>query len=446
MPRRTKDITTPFSAYNRRETTAFDEELALVGRGMPCGEYLRRFWQPVALSSELADLPVAVRIMGEDLVAFRDGDGRVGLLERYCSHRNTSLEYGKIERRGLRCCYHGWHYDIDGRILDTPGEPEESRLKERFCHGAYPTLEYKGIVFAYMGPPELRPEFPIYDLFERPHNRLRPDKEFSPCNWLQVRENETDPIHITFLHHRLFGTQFTAVLDDIPTLEWRETPVGMMYITVRRWENMLWARSNDMILPNIARVSGVEDAKGEVLFDRRGGVTNWAVPVDDTGCLTIGWWDDDEDVGRDGMNGYLDRMKRAGDRGLDPAGNMDTQTGRRSYAERQRAPGDWDAWVSQGPITPHRREHLGTTDVGVVMYRKLLRRGIRAVQAGRDPKGVVRKAKGVIPTFGHNTVKPIPPAPTPETERELRLVFGREITAQIFSGELRRQTRAMAAE
>src|SRR5690606_27475866 len=126
-----------------------------------CGEYLRRFWQPIALSSELKDLPVRRRVMGEDLVVFRDLGGRVGVLELHCCHRNASLEFGKICDRGIRCAYHGWQYDVDGTLLDTPGEPAHSQIKHKLCQGAYPTHEFEGLVFVYMGPPDLRPEFPF---------------------------------------------------------------------------------------------------------------------------------------------------------------------------------------------------------------------------------------------------------------------------------------------
>ena len=138
------------------------------GPDTPAGEWFRRFWQPVAVSEELIDLPKAIRILDEELVIFRDRSGQVGLLELRCSHRGTSLEFGQIEERGIRCCYHAWYYDVDGKILDTPGEPADSTLKTRLYHGAYPTLEYKGLVFAYMGPPEKRPVFPIYDTFDLP--------------------------------------------------------------------------------------------------------------------------------------------------------------------------------------------------------------------------------------------------------------------------------------
>ena len=154
-------LSEPYSAYLRGPLPQEDVELTHVEAGSKCGEYLRRYWQPVALSSELGELPMKVRMFGEDLVLFRTRSGHVGLLELHCSHRGTSLEFGLCEENGLRCCYHGWLYGVDGRVLQTPGDPPESRLRFTVCHGAYPALEYKGLVFGYFGPPEKKPEFPV---------------------------------------------------------------------------------------------------------------------------------------------------------------------------------------------------------------------------------------------------------------------------------------------
>ena len=146
------EIRQPYGGYHRRDVLPEDAELTHVGPGTPCGEYMRRFWWPVCLSEQVTELPHAIRILGEDLVAFRDRSNRVGVLHRHCSHRGTSLEYGIPSHRGIRCCYHDWLFDVDGRILETPGEPADSRLKDSFVHGAYPALEYHGLVFAYLGP------------------------------------------------------------------------------------------------------------------------------------------------------------------------------------------------------------------------------------------------------------------------------------------------------
>ena len=129
-------IASPYSGYFLRDVPAEDAELTHVGPGTPCGELMRRYWHPVALSSDVTDLPLAARILGEDLVVFRDGSNRVGVLHRHCSHRGTSLEYGIPSEKGIRCCYHGWLFDVDGRILETPGEPPDSKLKDSFVHGA----------------------------------------------------------------------------------------------------------------------------------------------------------------------------------------------------------------------------------------------------------------------------------------------------------------------
>ena len=141
-------LKTRYGAYLHRDVPEEDAELTHVGPGTPCGEYMRRFWQPICFSDELKDLPLRVKILDEELVTFRDQRGNVGLLELHCPHRGTSLEFGLIETRGIRCCYHGWLFDTDGTIIETPGEPADSTLKDRLCHGSYPTHEQGGIVFA----------------------------------------------------------------------------------------------------------------------------------------------------------------------------------------------------------------------------------------------------------------------------------------------------------
>jgi nitrite reductase/ring-hydroxylating ferredoxin subunit len=427
----------PYSAYLRRPAEAEDAELTHVGRGTPCGEYLRRFWQPVALSADLKDLPVRIRVMGEDLVLFRDGDGRVGLLELHCCHRRAALEFGKICQRGIRCAYHGWQFDVDGRILDTPGEPANSRIKDILYQGAYPVREFEGLVFAYLGPPDRRPDFPIYDLYRKPGTTLLPWKSHTPCNWLQIRENEMDPMHITFLHTRLFGVQFGDVFHPVPTLEFLETPVGMLYISTRRWKNdKVYVRSNDMILPNIARVAGIEDAEGdqEIIFDRRGGGTNWVVPIDNENSWTIGWNDEESLVGLPGLDAYMDRFKRAGERATGP---FDVgQTGDPPYEQRQRRPGDWDVWVSQGPISRHAEENRAHSDRGVVMYRALLRRAIRALADGGAPAAASVAGGQVIRTYSHNSVLHLPEASDPAIDALNRMAQARALTNRILAGEV----------
>ena len=197
MTTRAPFLTSPYGGYLHNEVPKEDEELTHVGPGTPGGEYLRRFWHPVVRSDALQDLPVRVRILGEDLVVFRDKSGRVGLLELHCPHRGTSLEFGLICETGIRCCYHFWRFDVDGRILETPGEPADSTLKDRLYHGAYPIREYNGLVFAYMGPAEKMPALPLLDAFDTPGCRMVPTvPHIFDCHWVQCQENVMDLAHL----------------------------------------------------------------------------------------------------------------------------------------------------------------------------------------------------------------------------------------------------------
>jgi len=267
-----------------------DEELTRVGPGTAGGEYLRRFWQPILLSHELKDLPRRIRILGEELVAFRDKSGAAGLLEPYCAHRGVSLEYGLIAEKGIRCCYHGWCFDVDGTILETPGEPPDSTLKKRLYQGAYPLHEYGGIVFAYMGPPELKPDFPILDTFDLPGYQLVPQPGYVwPCNWVQVKENSMDPAHLAFLHTLPGSEGFTEDLADLGVWDYVETSSGMVYVDTRRQGDQVWVRVADFIPPNIHQFPPNADPMAKRKRISRPTATRWAVPIDDHHTMQIGF-------------------------------------------------------------------------------------------------------------------------------------------------------------
>jgi phenylpropionate dioxygenase-like ring-hydroxylating dioxygenase large terminal subunit len=206
----------------------------------------------------------------------------------HCPHRGASLEFGLIDANGIRCCYHGWQFAADGTILETPGEPAHSTLKDRLYHGAYPIQEYSGVVFAYMGPPDRQPPFPVYDSFVRPGYRLMPGQKYSyPCNWLQIMENAMDPAHTAFLHTIVSGAQFTAEFGVLPELEFVETPVGMMYIGTRRVEHNIWVRMVEAVLPNLQQVGPIwEDGQREHAFSGPM-MSRWIVPIDDTNTMFI---------------------------------------------------------------------------------------------------------------------------------------------------------------
>lgn len=420
MATRVPFLHTAYSAYHHRERPQEDEELIHVGPGTPCGEYLRRFWQPIITSEELQDLPRRLRILGEDLVAFRDKSGAVGILELHCPHRGTSLEYGLIAEKGIRCCYHAWCMDVDGKILDTPGEPADSTLKERLYHGGYPVHEYGGLVFAYMGPPDKQPAFLILDTFNLPGYQLVAVPGYTwPCNWLQVKENSMDPAHLAFLHTLPGSEGFTSDFEELGEWDYMETPAGMVYIDTRRQGDKIWVRVADFIPPNIHQFPPNADPMAKRTAVNRPTATRWAVPLDATHTMQIGF-------------------NRAPE-GQEPRRSAGFgQDGNRPYEARQHVPGDYDAQVSiHGGIARHGLEHLASTDRGITMLRNMLRQGIRAVCNGADPQYMSRQDGQVMPTYCHDrVVSGILPAPTPEEDRQILREIARKVVEEkiVISG------------
>jgi phenylpropionate dioxygenase-like ring-hydroxylating dioxygenase large terminal subunit len=416
-------LRTRYSGYLHREVPEEDTELAHVGPDTPCGEYMRRYWQPICFSDELRDLPQRVKVLGEELVVFRDRSGAVGLLELHCPHRGTSLEYGLIDAKGIRCCYHGWLFAPDGAILETPGEPADSTLKDRLCHGAYPTHEHSGIVFAYMGLPDRQPPFPVYDSFVRPGYRLMPgQKYFYPCNWLQIMENVMDPVHTAFLHTIVSGAQFTEEFGVLPELEYVETPVGMISVATRRVGHNIWVRMVEAVLPNLQQVCSIwEDGRWE-RGSRGPFVSRWIVPVDDTNTMLIEFR-------------HISETK-----GITPAWWADRtsmvpgQLAAESYEAGQRQPGDYEAQVSQRPIAIHGLEHLGATDRGLTMFRGLTRRGIRAVEAAQRPVSLSRGVGAIIRTYCNDAVLYMPPDADPAIDRQRMRETGRHLADDYLRG------------
>jgi phenylpropionate dioxygenase-like ring-hydroxylating dioxygenase large terminal subunit len=406
-----------YSAYHHRQIPQEDTELTHVGPETLCGEYMRRFWQPICYADDLRDLPLKLRILGEDLVAFRDGSGEVGLVELHCPHRGTSLEFGLVGAKGIRCCYHGWLFACDGAILETPGEPPESTLKDRLFHGAYPIHEVHGIVFAYLGSPEAIPVFPTYESFMRPGYRMIPgQKYFYPCNWLQILENAMDPVHTAFLHTIVSGAVFTDEFGVLPELEFVETPVGMIYIATRRVGDNIWARMVENVLPNLQQVAPIwETGHKEHPFSGPM-MSRWIVPLDDTNTMLIEFRHVSETEGIVTPDWWADRSIM-----------LPGQLGAETYEESQRRPGDFEAQVSQRPVAVHGLEHLGTTDRGITLFRNQIRRGIRAVKAGADPVGLLRDGGAVIPTYCNDTVVRVPPAKTAELDKKLLRETGRRL-------------------
>ncbi len=408
----------PFSGYYNRPSHDEDTFLTDVSPDTPCGEYLRRYWHPFMLASELAELPVPVRLLGEDLVVFRDGSGELGLLHRHCIHRGTSLEFGIIADHGIRCCYHGWHFAVDGTILDTPGEPPNVRIRDRHCQGAYQIREAWGLLFAYMGPPEETPPLPVYDSFSHPDdNHLVPFNMRLPCSWLQIIENGADPIHNAFLHAIVSGEQFSPAFKVLPQLDFPETPIGYLSMATRKVGDFVFVRASDMILPNVGQFPSGANLVQEESFGVRPYLTRWAVPLDNENSLYIGVAHLNSYNNPDGQL----RPEQYGEELIPFIG----QTGDRPYRERQREPGDYDAVVSQGRIANRRAEHLGTTDKGVVLIRRLLAHAVKAVNAGDAPaQPHYVQSYCVSRTYVHESVVRLPAADVLD-DSEALAEFGR---------------------
>ena len=386
--------------------------LTRTGPGTPCGEFLRRYWQPVALSQELSQggAPLPVRLLGEGLVLFRDDEGRPGLLGLHCSHRGADLSYGRVEDGGLRCIYHGWLYDIRGNCLEQPGEPAGRDSNKTIRHPAYPCKEIAGIIFAYFGPGD-PPLFPNYEAFAAPESHLFARKFLQECNYLQATEGNIDPVHQSFLHRqlrddengpaRVLGTggtdlsNLTLYREDIcPRIEVEQAEFGLRIFAIRDsvpslGQNKRWIKILNFVMPNLCFVPGEMGKDGYNI--------NWHVPIDDTRhwkwmiTFSRGEPIDKESFERKyraeitsdyrpvrGKNNrYLQDREQMRDRWYSGLG---------SYFPAH------DVWAtdSQGPIQDRTREHLGYTDRVIVAARKVMRHAIQAVLEGKEPPHVVR--------------------------------------------------------
>jgi nitrite reductase/ring-hydroxylating ferredoxin subunit len=365
-------------AYGR-PPGSFDRELTDVAAGTPAGELLRRYWHPVAPSAEATDLPTAVRLLGEDLVLYRDRSGTPGLLTPRCCHRGTSLLYGRVEDTGIRCCYHGWLFGADGQCRDQPCEPERGsgRDVERYRQPWYPVVEYHGLIFAYLGPPERQPIFPRYDIFDD----LAPDEEIAiidhfafggpsvaPCNWFQTHENSMDPHHVFVLHNSISGPQFNPNLKIWPTVDWQLRANGVVATQDRRMpDGTVLHRVTEVLMPTIRVIP-----TPTLSVIGRTNNLSWAQPIDETHTRVYAM------------------VRKRGD---EPAQGLPVYAGGKSWfeldsEEHQRFPGDYEAQVGQGPITLHSEERLSSTDRGVSMVRRLFKQQVRIVAEGGDPVGV----------------------------------------------------------
>ena len=287
-----KPVAGAYQGYQQPHRGDSDELLVRTSRSTACGEYLRRYWQPVALTSEVEDVPRLIRVMGEDLVLFRDKSARYGLVHRQCPHRRASMEFGMCDERGIRCCYHGWLFDIDGTVLEIPGQPEGSVdiIKQKSTLGAYPVREYRGLIFAYLGPFDEMPEFPVYDTLEIPDQTLVPYRADYVCNWIQVLDAILDPIHTTFLHSRMSRPQFSEGMAELGELEFYAREMSFLGSNTRRVGDNIWVRVNELVLPNYTQAGAAFSADGSrPIYYGRTAFSRWVVPVDDENTTAFAW-------------------------------------------------------------------------------------------------------------------------------------------------------------
>ncbi len=384
--------------------------LTRVGPGTPAGEMLRRYWHPIALAEELPanSAPKPVRFFGEDLVLFRDDHGKPGLLDIHCSHRGADLSYGRVEDGGLRCIYHGWLYDREGRCLDQPGEPEGGRNRESIRQKAYPCIEKAGLIFAYMGPGD-PPQLPTYEIFDVPDENRFSYKVYSECNYLQANEGNIDPVHLSFLHRffdeNLAGsgrpTRFRKVAgsetspnqlcgDNLaPTVELELEDFGVRIFTFRPVGETAYLRVSNFIMPSLCAVPGETQGAGYLV--------NWHVPIDDENhwkFMIV--FSREAPLNKELFNGRYIKEVGSDYRPVRTAGNRYLQDREELKNKSYTGMGpffpghDLFATESQGAIQNRTREHLVTSDKAIVAARKQLLKAIRDVQEGRDPLHVVR--------------------------------------------------------
>ena len=387
-----------FRGYKQAIVPKIDEGLVRTDSKTPTGEYLRRYWHPVALTSEVSEVPKEIRILGEDLVIFKTTKGNIGLVHKACPHRRASMVYGKIEERGIRCCYHGWLFSPEGKILETPGEDPNSKqaakLRETFKLGAYPIIEFNGLVFSYLGPMDKIPEFPHYDSFEIPDNISSPYRIDYNCNWIQVLDAIMDPVHTSFLHGQSSGIQFSEGFAEVGEIDFYERGIQYLGCNTRRIEDNVWVRVNELILPNFTQAGAAFATDGtKSKYFGRSSFTRWVVPIDDHHCVALAWanfGDRGDPIEYNNQEGF-ERIE---------AGEIANRT----LEEKQKSPGDAEAVEGMGSISSHKGEHLMPTDRGVMIYRRRIRKLIKSLKEGKEPPQP-QKIKGeVVRTNGQDTV------------------------------------------
>ena len=421
-----------------------NERITRIGPGTPCGQLMRQYWQPVALLDEfnpaldanMAVRPVkAVRLLGQDLVLFKNAQGEFGLLDRDCPHRGADLSFGRNEGDGLRCPFHGWKFDVHGQCTETPAEPTGSTLCQRVRQRSYPLAERSGVLFAWLGDEgQTPPPLPAIDALSAPGTHTFAFKGLWRCNWLQAFEVGVDPAHASFLHRFFFdesldntyGRQFrgasagdvdgermpmTRVMREFaqPDIQVEPQPWGMRLTALRRMsEALTHVRVTNAIFPHTFVIPLSETMT----------ITQMHVPVDDTNTYWYAFFTSfagpvDKDVMREQrlrhitLPDYIPKSGRHNNWGFDP----NEQASRTYLGMGEDDINVHDQWAceSMGAIQDRTREHLGTSDKVIMANRRILLKAIETVQAGGLPPGFAQAAVASQRT-GPDTVDGIAPS------------------------------------
>lgn len=404
-------------------TKADNELLVRIGPKTPMGELFRRFWTPIMLASELGgpnSAPVRVRILGEDLVAFRDTHGKLGLLDAYCPHRRANLFWGRNEEDGLRCVYHGWKFDTQGNCVDMPSEPPYSKFRLRVAIKSYPTYEAGGMIWTYMGPTQQMPPPPNYEWLRAPAAHQRASKTGEHCNWLQGLEGGIDTAHSSFAHNNdLSNKNMLRSLDTHPTLEVDQTDYGFCYGSIRNIsDDQSFVRIYQYYMPSQQARAFLLNWNGEKnkLPSLDGHI--W-VPIDDENCYVYNWKytaDDQHEISDEDWHDFEHFTGRAAEDMIPGTFWLRQNPGNDYLVDRevQRTKTftgitglntqDFALQEGMGSIVRRDLEALGSTDRAIQTAREMLLEATADVEAGIAPKGTdptkyahVRPGEIVIP-------------------------------------------------
>jgi phenylpropionate dioxygenase-like ring-hydroxylating dioxygenase large terminal subunit len=381
-----------------------NDRLTRVSPGTPMGDLFRRYWIAAALSSELPEpdgAPVRVRLLGEALIAFRDSDGRVGLVDAFCPHRRAPMFFGRNEECGLRCVYHGWKFDRHGVCVDMPSEPPDSLFKTKVHITAYPTHEAGGVVWTYMGPPALQPPLPDFEYLRAPETHRYVSKSVEDCNWLQALEGGIDTSHSSFTHNNdIHNTGLVRNADTAPVLEVERTGYGFRYAGIRRVRDEQYVRVYHYIMPATQFRGFVLDWDGSIRATPTLRGHFW-VPIDDETTATYNWMyaydpaipltpeynlQSETNSGRgpgDVLPDFRMRKNLANDYEIDrQLQKTKTFTGITGLHSQ-----DYAVQEGMGKICDRTLEHLGTSDRAIITARQLLFEALDALRDGAPLRG-----------------------------------------------------------